>query len=78
MLLVRLVDRNHDNLDRSQRRRQDKAIVVAMSHHKRSHQPGGHAPGRGPDVLLLTFLVRELHVKRLGEVLSEEMRGTGL
>ena len=61
-----------------QRRRQYKAIVVAMSHHKRSHQPGGHAPGRGPDVLLLTFLVRELHVTRLGEVLSEKMRGTGL
>ena len=63
---------------RESRRRQYKAIVVAMSHHKRSHQPGGHAPGRGPDVLLLTFLVRELHVKRLGEVLSEKMRGTGL
>ena len=77
-LLVALVDRDHHHLDRGEGRREDEAVVVAVGHDQGAHQAGGHAPGGGPDVFLLAFLVRELDVERLCEVLAQEVGRTGL
>ena len=78
VILFGLVDRNHNDLDRGQSRRKDKSVVIAVSHHEGSHKPRGNAPGCGPHVLLQAFLVCIFHIERLGEVLAEEMRCSGL
>ncbi len=49
-----------------------------MGHDQGAHQAGADTPGRRPDVLLLAFLVGELHVEGLGEVLAEEVGRAGL
>ena len=49
-----------------------------MSHDERPHQPGRHAPGRGPHIVEFSLAVDVLHVERLGEVLPQEVRRTAL
>ena len=43
-LLIALVDRNDDHLDRSQLWRQYETVVVAVDHDERTHQTGRDAP----------------------------------
>ena len=73
-----LEDRHDSHLDRCEMGRQDEAVIVGMRHDERTHQASGNAPRGSPYVLLLVLFVEESDVKRLGEVLSEEMRGSGL
>ena len=77
-LFFRFIDRNHHHMDRGESRGQDQAVVVSVGHDQRAHQTGRNAPGRSPDVFLLAFLVGELDVEGLGEVLAQEVGGTGL
>ena len=77
-LLIALIDRNDNYLDRSQFRRQHQTIVVRVRHDERTHQAGRNAPRSGPYILQLVVLVDELHVEALGEVLSQEVAGTTL
>ena len=43
-LLVTLIDRHNDNLNRSQLRRQHQSVVIRMGHDERAHQTGRHTP----------------------------------
>ena len=78
MFVVGLVDGDHHNLDGSQCGREYQAVVVSVGHDEGAHKAGGYAPGCGPDVVLLAFVVCELDVEALGEVLAEEVGRTGL
>ena len=59
-------------------RREYQTVVIGMRHDKRSHQTGGNTPGGSPNILQLVLLIDELHIERLGEVLSQEVGSTAL
>ena len=63
LFLFCLEYRNHHDLDGSELRRKDKTVIVAMGHHKGTHKTGGNAPGSGPDILHLAFLVSVLYIE---------------
>ena len=44
MVLGRLVDRDHNHLNRSKCRREDESVVIAVCHDERTHQTCGHTP----------------------------------
>ena len=50
-LLLALVDRHHNNLNRSQFRRQHQTVIIRVSHNQRTHQTGRNAPRRCPNIL---------------------------
>ncbi len=54
------------------------ALVVAVGHDQGADQARGNAPRRRLDVLKLPSLDWKAHVERLGEVLAEVVRGSGL
>ena len=78
VLIVGLVDGDHDHLDGGQGRGQHQAVVVSVGHDEGAHQTGAHAPGCGPHIVLLALVVGELDVEALGEVLAQEVGGAGL
>ena len=63
---------------RCQVRREHQSVVVRVRHDERTHQARGHAPRGSPYVLVLVLFREELHIKRFGEVLSEEVARAGL
>ena len=77
-LLLLFEDRHDSHLDRSQMRRQDESVVVGVGHDECAHQSRRDAPGRSPYILGFVLFGEERHVERLGEILSQEMAGTGL
>ena len=77
-LFLLFEDRHDGHLDRSQMRRQDEAVVVGVGHDERTHESGTYAPRSCPNVLGFVLLGQVSHVERLGEVLSQEMAGSGL
>ena len=73
MLFFRLVNRHHNHLNRSEFRRKDESVVIAVSHDERTHQTCGNAPRSCPDILLIALFVGEQHIESLGKILSEEV-----
>ena len=71
-------NRHDHDLIRRDRRRQDQAAVVAVRHDHGADQARRHAPRRGPRVLQRLVAALELDLERLGEVLSEVVRGARL
>ncbi len=58
--------------------RQHQALVVGMGHDQAADEARAHAPTGLPDVFELPFLVLELHVEGLAEVLAQVVAGAGL
>ena len=75
---VVLVNRHDDHVLRREARRSDKAIIIRMRHDHAADEAGRDAPRRGVGILLSGVLVLETDVTRLGEVLTEVVRGAGL
>ena len=62
-----LVLHQHDDaLDRRKPRRHDEAVLVAVSHDQRAHQPRRRAPRRRPAQLLRAGVVRDTGCRRCG------------
>ena len=77
-VLLFLEDRHDNHLDRRQVRRQDESVIIGVGHDERTHQTGRDTPTRSPYILVFILFIEELYVEGLGEVLTEEMGGTGL
>ena len=73
-----LIDRNDNYLDRSQMRRQYQSVIIRVSHNQRTHQAGRYPPRSGPNIIQFIVLVDKLHIERLCEILSQEVRSTTL
>ncbi len=71
-------DRHDDDLRGRDRGWKPQALVVAMHHDDGAEQPRRNAPARLPCVLKLIALIEEANLERLGEILSEEVRGPAL
>ena len=77
-LFAAFADRYDNHLDRSELRRKYQSVVVAVGHDERTDKAGRHTPGGSPYILRLVILVQEGNVKRLGEVLTQEVAGSAL
>ncbi len=71
-------DGNDHHLHGRELGRQHQAPVIAVHHQQRANQARADAPRGGVNVLQLSFLVLEGHVKRLGKVLAQVVAGAGL
>ena len=77
-LLVLAVDGDQHHFVRSDAGRQHQPLVVRVAHDEAADQAGADAPTGLPDVIETPFLVLELHVERLSEILAEVVAGAGL
>ena len=73
-----LINRHYHYLYRSQTWRQHKPVIVRMCHYQSSHKACRDTPRRRPNIFEFVVFVDELHVERLGEVLTQEVRRTRL
>ena len=67
-----------DDLLGSHAGRADQAVVVGVHHDERTDHAGGDAPGAGPGELLGIVPPGKADVLGLGEVLPQEVGGSGL
>src|SRR5262249_13441140 len=63
-------NRQNHNLCRSDSRRQNQTVVIAVHHDDGSHHSRSHTPARSPAKLLFPFAVLKLNTARFCKVLS--------
>ena len=71
-------DGDDDHLDRRQTRRQYKTVVVRVGHDECTNESGRDTPRGCPDVFGLVLLIKIGDLESLGEVLTQEVRGSAL
>ena len=71
-------NRNNNQLGRSDARRQDQTLVIAVGHDDRADNTGGNAPGGLIHILKRVVLIGVLHAEGAREAVTEVVRGAGL